>query len=120
MENAYQAAKYVGENWIDVFLQFAPMTPGKATRQGQKLSLREDWNEVKLNVMEDLLRIKFSQVNFRKLLLAAGEHDLIEDNYWHDNFGGSCSCELCDNHGLNHPGKLLMKLRSEYELSENV
>ena len=120
LENAYQAAKYAGEDWTEVFGQFAQMTPGKAKRKGGKLALREDWDKIKLEVMEELLRIKFSQVDLKRLLLITGELELMEGNHWHDNFWGSCSCEKCGNKGLNHLGKLLMKLRSEYKNSENV
>jgi len=120
LENAYQAAKYAGEDWAEVFLQFAQMTPGKAKWKGRKLALREDWDKIKLEVMEELLRIKFSQVDLKRLLLITGELELMEGNHWQDNFWGSCSCEKCGNKGLNHLGKLLMKLRSEYKNSENV
>ena len=120
LENAYQAAKYAGEDWVEVFLQFAQMTPGKAKWKGGKLALREDWDKIKLEVMEELLRIKFSDPYLRYLLIVTKEHELVEGNHWHDNFWGNCSCEKCDNKGLNHLGKLLMKLRSEYRISENI
>ena len=70
--------------------------------------------------MEELLRLKFAQPYLRDLLIATGEQKLIEGNYWHDNFWGSCSCEKCGDKGENHLGRLLMKLRSEYKNAENV
>ena len=69
--------------------------------------------------MEELLRIKFSDEFLKQQLLSTGE-ELIEGNYWHDNFWVSCSCEKCGNRGQNNLGKLLMKLRSEYRNSENI
>ena len=120
LENAYQAAKYNGEDLDTVYQEFSQMTPGKAKRKGQKLPMRKDWDKIKLEVMEELLSLKFAQPYLRDLLIATGEQKLIEGNYWHDNFWGSCSCEKCGNKGLNHLGKLLMKLRSEYKNSENV
>ena len=78
LENAYQAAKYNGEDWDTVYLEFSQMTSGKAKRKGQKLSIQEDWEKIKLEVMEELLRIKFSPVDLKSLLLATGEHLLTQ------------------------------------------
>ena len=113
LENAYQAAEYAGEDWTEVFGQFAQMIPVKAKRKGGKLSLREDWDKIKLEVMEELLRIKFSDPYLRYLLMVTDGRELVEGNHWHNNFWGRCSCEKCDNKGLNHLGKLLMKLRTD-------
>ena len=113
LENAYQAAEYAGENWTEVFGQFAQMTPVKAKRKGGKLSLREDWDKIKLEVMEKLLHIKFSDPYLRYLLMVTDERELVEGNHWHNNFRGRCSCEKCDKKWLNHRGKLLMKLRTD-------
>lgn len=120
LENAYQAAKYTGKDVLNVYHEFAGFTPGKAKRKGRKLPLRNDWDIVKLEVMEELLRIKFADEVLKQQLLSTGEEELIEGNYWHDNFWGSCSCEICCNRGMNNLGKLLMKLRSEYRNSENI
>ena len=117
LENAYQAVKYIGEDDLNVYQEFAGFTPGKAKRKGKKLPLRNDWDMVKLEVMEELLRIKFADEVLKRQLLSTGEKELIEDNDWHDNFWGSCSCEKCGNRGMNNLGKLLMKLRFEYNLT---
>ena len=116
LENAYQASKYGGDDVVSVYQEFTSFTPGKAKRKGQKLLYRNDWEDVKISVMETLLRIKFSQLDLMQKLLATGENILIEGNHWHDNFWGSCSCEKCGNHGQNHLGKLLMKIRSEHKI----
>lgn len=118
LENVYQAAKYDGEDAATVYQEFAQITPGKAKRKGSKLSCRTDWDKIKLQVMEKLLRLKFAQPYFKELLLATGEQELIEGNYWHDNFWGSCFCEKCGNRGQNHLGKLLIILRSEYKSTD--
>ena len=120
LENAYQAAKYSGEDALNVYQEFARFTPGKAKRKGRKLPLRNDWDMVKLEAMEELLRIKFADEVLKRQLLSTGEEELIEGNDWHDNFWGSCSCETCCNRGMNNLGKLLMKLRSECRNSENI
>lgn len=84
------------------------MTPGKAKRAGRELSLRSDWNLVRVNVMEWLLRQKFSQEPFKSQLIATGERELIEGNTWGDTFWG-----VCNGEGRNMLGKLLMQIREE-------
>lgn len=70
--------------------------------------MRSDWEEVKLGVMEGLLREKFSDPELRRKLLATGERELVEGNDWGDSFWG-----VCAGRGKNHLGRLLMKLREE-------
>lgn len=104
VENAYQASK---SNDVEVRKRFINITPGQAKRLGRKLSIREDWESVKIQVMEDLLRQKFCCSPFRELLLnTSGE--LVEGNTWGDKFWG-----VCNGTGENNLGKLLMKIRSE-------
>ena len=89
-------------------------TPGQAKRFGKTLSLRKDWDEVRLKVMEWCLRQKFTKhEDLKEMLLQTGEDELIEGNYWHDIYFGVCSCDKCGNKGHNHLGKLLMKVRGE-------
>ena len=79
---------------------------------GNTLTLREDWDEVKLQVMEYGLRYKFSEANpeLRKNLIATGKQPIQEGNYWGDKFWGVC---LKTGEGENNLGKLLMKIREE-------
>lgn len=105
-EHAFQAAKTL---YHDERREIAKaLTPGKAKRMGQKVALRYDWHLVKLGVMEQILRIKFSHPNLKKLLISTHPAELIEGNTWHDTFWG-----VCNGLGENHLGKLLMKIRKE-------
>jgi ribA/ribD-fused uncharacterized protein len=107
-EHAYQAAKtldIVDRIWIRQSVSF-----GQAKRRGQKVTMREDWDDVKLSVMEDLLRQKFRLPHYKELLMATVDQKLVEGNHWHDAFWGVCSCDKCPP-GKNHLGKLLMKIR---------
>jgi ribA/ribD-fused uncharacterized protein len=89
-------------------------TPSEAKRLGRKATLREDWESVKIKVMEDLLIQKFSEPNRMKWLLDTGTQILIEGNDWHDNFWGDCTCGRCkDIPGKNNLGMLLMKIREK-------
>ena len=112
------------ENWFQAWKTEVPAefraiataeTPGRAKRLGRKCMLREDWEEVKEQVMEDGLRLKFADPELKAKLLATGNQYLEEGNTWHDNYWGVCHCIDCqDIMGKNHLGKLLMKLRTEF------
>jgi ribA/ribD-fused uncharacterized protein len=114
VEHYFQALKSLDKKErIMVALQD---TPGKAKRLGRNLHLREDWEEIKNQVMEDGLRQKFTDPVMKKKLLATNDEELIEGNTWHDNTWGDCSCEACQGIiGQNRLGLLLMKLREEFK-----
>lgn len=111
VEAAFQAAKTP-----DLHMKMAIATadhPGKAKRMGRKVVLREDWEEIKDRVMEECLRLKFSDPVLREKLLATEDEELEEGNWWHDNYWGSCYCSRCGDVGKNKLGYLLMKIRKE-------
>jgi ribA/ribD-fused uncharacterized protein len=86
---------------------------GKAKRLGRKTRLRKDWDIVKIPNMKRFLMQKFSYDRFKQLLLSTGTAEIIEGNYWHDNFWGNCECPKCkDIVGQNNLGKLIMEVRS--------
>lgn len=105
-EHAFQAAKTLDEVERDRIAQ-SP-TPYKAKRLGRKVKLRNDWDQVKLDVMEKILRNKFTDKNLKHALLETGDAELIEGNTWGDTYWG-----VCRGKGQNHLGKLLMKIRDE-------
>jgi len=78
---------------------------------GAKLILRVDWDIVRLEIMEDLVRYKFTNhPGLTKLLLDTGDAEIIECNTWNDIFWGTY--KGC---GDNHMGKILMKVREELQ-----
>jgi len=115
VEYAYQAAKtlIVSERAHIIAAGYA----GEAKRRGKLVTKRPDWEQVKLQVMEGLLLQKFPQKYFKDKLLATGDQELIEGNYYHDVFYGVCNgkCRkgLHTPFGDNHLGKLIMKIRDE-------
>lgn len=117
VEHAFQAAKsldHAERDWIA-----AAGSPGLAKRLGRRVNLRPDWEKVKFDVMEECLRSKFADPVLKQKLLATGDEELVEGNYWHDNTWGNCSCEKCkDIIGRNMLGNILMKLRTEF-MEEN-
>jgi hypothetical protein len=105
VEHAYVAAKT-----HDLSLRIKAtetLTAGAVKRLGRKMVLRDDWEEVKVDIMRDLLIQKFSQQPFRRLLLATGDSYLEESNTWNDTFWG-----VCNGKGKNQLGILLMEIRS--------
>ena len=89
-------------------------TPNGAKALGRKVTLRSDWEEVKIDVMRGLLASKFSQGLARSVLFATGDRILVEGNYWCDNWWGNCTCvKHRDVPGRNQLGLLLMELREK-------
>lgn len=81
-------------------------TPGEAKRLGRKLTLRPNWDNVKVFFMEKLLVHKFKDKKLRKKLLATGHAMLVHSNTWGDTFWG-----VCKGKGENNLGKLLEHVR---------
>lgn len=106
VEHAYQASKTIDDE-ERLYVSHC-VTAGRAKRMGSKVKLRSGWEDIKLNVMENLLRKKFSISGFKQLLLDTENTELIEGNNWNDTFWG-----ICNGVGTNHLGKLLMKIRLE-------
>src|SRR5579864_184810 len=95
-EHAYQAAK-TSDVTERLFIASKP-TPGQAKRAGKKVTIREDWDKIKLNVMHDILVAKFTQnEDLRQLLFETYDQELVEGNTWNDTFWG-----VCNGQGQNH------------------
>ena len=95
--------------------RFLGLSGGRAKRLG-RVELRSDWEEVKIEVMREVLRCKFSQnPDLKAKLIATGDAELIEGNNWNDRFWG-----VCRGVGQNHLGRLLMELRAVGGLTRNV
>lgn len=111
VEHAYQASKSKCPDYEERIR--GAETPAIAKKLGQKAPLREDWEEVKVTIMTELVWLKFDQN--RELgdkLLSTGSAKLVEGNYWHDNFWGGCFCHRCRNkEGKNMLGFILMEVR---------
>jgi hypothetical protein len=107
VEHAFQAAKTSIPEEKQALAETA--TPGSAKRLGRKVQLRSDWEQVKVGIMEELVRLKFTtHPDLREQLLATGDAELVEGNNWNDRFWG-----VCRGKGQNQLGKILMKVRSE-------
>lgn len=121
VEHRFQAAKAKNDPALRDEILAAP-TPGKAKRLGRAVSLSLNWwHGVRMEVMENALREKFSDPTLRRWLIDTKDAFLIEGNQWHDQFWGTCHCKVHkDRPGYNYLGQLLMKLRAEYIMEDNV
>lgn len=103
-ESAFQAQKCPTRR-----SEFLNITPGKAKRLGRKVELRPDWEQVKDEVMRAICICKFAQnPDLAQKLITTGNAELIEGNWWHDQYWG-----VCDGTGQNKLGKILMDIRAE-------
>lgn len=112
-EHAYQSAKTLDPEWIDK-IRYA-QTPGEAKRLGQLAPKRDDWDAMRLQAMHQVLRNKFSDPTLKQMLLDTGDALLVEGNNHGDTFFG-----VCRGKGMNHLGKLLMKVREELRQSNQT
>lgn len=112
-EHLYQAMKTLDPAEREK-VRFQP-SPGEAKYFGQKrIAIRPDWEAIKVEVMRDVVRVKFQQnPDLAMLLVSTNDDQLIEYNWWHDNFWGICTCSACPDSGRNELGKVLMAVRSD-------
>lgn len=106
VEHAFQALKT--ENPTEREIVRTARTPGQAKKLGRRVTLRPDWDTARVGVMKMLLEKKFADKVLRAELLATGDAELVEGNYWNDRFWG-----VCRGRGENWLGKLLMEIRAK-------
>jgi ribA/ribD-fused uncharacterized protein len=106
-EHAYQAAKVADPVKSEEVAN--AKTPGLAKALGRRYKDRKDWDQVKVDVMTEIVRAKFQQHDdLAELLVSTGDSVLEEGNAWGDSFWG-----VYKGRGRNELGKILMKIRSE-------
>jgi len=88
-------------------------TPMEAKRRGRKVVLRDDWEDVKVDIMRYVLLHRFREGTEMRQRLMATEGEIVEWNHWHDKIWGKCICDECQGNGNNLLGKLLMEIRDE-------
>lgn len=108
-EHAFAAAKaQTGKEhyWIR-----CASSPGEAKSFGRSTPIRDDWEEVKLDIMWTVLQAKHDQhPAFRELLASTGTRRIFEGNTWGDEVWGvvQYGSTWC---GRNALGQMLMELR---------
>lgn len=108
VEHAYQALKC---KYYNDFLEVKNCdTPGQAKRLARQKIMRDDWKQIKTQVMFYLLQQKFSNPKMWALLVATGDQPIVEGNEWGDTFWG-----VYRGKGENHLGKMIMAIRAGYQ-----
>lgn len=100
VESAYQACKCPHR-----CSKFVELNGYEAKRLGKKVELRSDWNDIKVALMEQLVKQKFANHELLNKLKAI-EGEIVETNNWGDTFWGKCY-----GRGQNILGKILMEIR---------
>lgn len=131
-EHFFQAMKC--EKIEDAEHVFNAIAPNIAKKRGRQYKKREDWDDIKDYVMIIGLWDKFSKnEELKQKLLNTGNAELIEGNYWHDNYWGICNCNNCEatrelgnkydlksSFEYNKLGQLLMIVRDILRRLENI
>lgn len=106
VEHAYQAMKTFDATTHETIRK--AKTPGEAKKLGRCVTLRPDWEHVKIDLMRSLVKKKFENPLLREMLLATEDVPLVEGNNWNDCFYG-----VCRGKGTNWLGKILIEVRNE-------
>ena len=111
VEEAYQALGFK-ESAPDIYQEIINCY---SAHEAQKIAYankdkrRKDWDEIKVGIMEELLRCKIEQNPYvKKKLLETKDYTIVEDSP-KDSFWGWGE----DRNGNNQLGKLWMKIRDE-------
>ena len=105
-EAAFQAQKTIDESER---IQFVNLDASNSKRLGRAVTLRDDWEKVKIRVMYEVCYAKFTQnTRLAEKLIATGNEILVEGNTWNDTFWG-----VCNGTGMNNLGRILMAIRTE-------
>lgn len=110
-EHAYQSAKLKD---TDLMKRFAKLsTPKDAKIAGGLIRCRSDWDEVKYEIMYQIVKAKFAQNgDIADMLVGTGSAYLEETNTWYDTIWG-----VCNGIGTNWLGEILMRVREEIKHS---
>ena len=111
VEEAYQAASFMGsdEELVEKIKKSHSADEAQRIAYANRDKRREDWDDVKISIMEELLRLKIKQNPYvKKKLLQTGDYMIVEDSPKDDFWGWGPN-----RNGQNNLGKLWMKLREE-------
>ncbi|PQO41192.1 NADAR family protein [Blastopirellula marina] len=108
-EHYFQAMKFPDEQYQERIRETkSPMIAARLGRS-RKVKIRDDWEEVKIDIMRTAVRAKFlAHPTLQDLMLETGDETLVEaadgDYFWGAGKDGS---------GQNWLGKILMEVRDE-------
>lgn len=111
VEHAYQAAKATDPTTKEAIREAA--TPSHAKKLGKSVQLPSNWETTKVGIMRQLVAKKFENPFLKEMLIATGDAELIEGNWWGDRFWG-----VCKGAGQNWLGRILMDVREQLKKGE--
>ena len=117
VEEAYQAASFMGsdEKVVEKIKHSYSADEAKRIAYANRDKRRKDWNDIKVKIMEELLRLKIEQNPYVKEKLLQTEDYIIVEDSPKDSFWGWGP----NRDGDNQLGKLWMKLREELREEKN-
>jgi len=86
------------------------ITSAQIKKLAKSIKVVDNWDDIKLSIMEKCIDQKYNQEPFKTLLLETKNEMIQEGNYWNDTYWGFC---LKTNKGKNNLGKLLMEKRKQ-------
>jgi ribA/ribD-fused uncharacterized protein len=114
VEHAYMSAKSDDPQWKS-YCANRNISPSDVKKNSTHVRLVNNWNRLKLVVMEECLRSKFNKEPYRSKLLTTDNENIQEGNVWNDVFWG-VDLTVNPNKGENHLGRLIMKIREELQI----
>ena len=118
VEHAFMSAKSSDPKWKD-YCANPNISPADVKREGKKVSLVPYWDTLKFVVMEHCLRAKFRQEPFKSKLLATGNENIQEGNWWGDTTWG-VDLNVNPNIVENNLGRLIMLIREELKTDDPI
>ncbi|HEX5245217.1 MAG TPA: NADAR domain-containing protein [Tepidisphaeraceae bacterium] len=108
-EHYFQAQKFADADQREAIRKAKGAMIAARMGRDRGKKLKDDWEQIKIDVMTRAVRAKFTQhADLRAILLGTGDATLVEhtrnDAYWGDGGDGS---------GKNMLGQILMKIRDE-------
>lgn len=110
VEHAYHAQKFSDENIKEIIrASKSPLEAKELANTKHKDKRIANWQEIKLNIMFELLRAKVNQHSeVKNALFKTNQEEIIEESV-DDHFWGIGT----DGTGQNQTGKILMRIREE-------
>lgn len=111
VEHAYQAAHFFKTNpklAEEIRLCYSPVEAFELANKNNQYD-DPDWKDIRIGIMEEILRAKLDQNKFVKDKLITAKNKIIVEKNKNDSFWGWGQ----DHKGQNNLGKIWMKLRDE-------
>jgi ribA/ribD-fused uncharacterized protein len=114
-EHVFHAAKFTDEKIKEQIRNAKSPLEAYALGQANKTQRLSNWDEVKVDILYQIVKEKVKQhEDVRNALLATADDEIVEENP-NDSFWGNGK----DGNGENQMGKILMRIREEIK-SNNI